>query len=436
MRERSFPSESTPDVQLMSDPTAYVYVDLDGTPHLVGRLWSHTRGKRESATFRYADSWLSFEHRFALEPALTLGPGAHHTAEGRKVFGALGDSAPDRWGRNLLRRKERRTAEEEGRAVRTLREVDFLLGVSDHIRQGALRFCLEEDGPFVARRDEEEVPPVVELPTLLAAAENVLDNRETAAELDLLLAPGSSLGGARPKASVRGRDGSLKIAKFPAKSDEYDEVRWEALGLTLASDAGIETPEWELLDDVDGKPTLLLDRFDRAGSIRRPFLSAMSMLGANDGDTRSYAEIADAIRRHGAEPDADCRALWRRLVFNILISNTDDHLRNHGFLYQGLRGWRLSPVYDLVPIPADIAPRLLSTTVDYEGDPAASLDLALNRAEYFGLDDGEARVVVREVADAVDGWATVAEEQGIPDPEVDRMASAFEHDDLAAARAA
>lgn len=420
----------------MSDPTAFVYVDLEATPRLVGRLWSHTRGRRESATFRYADDWLTFEHRFALEPALALGPGAHHTAEGRKVFGALGDSAPDRWGRNLLRRNERRAAEEQGRAVRTLREVDFLLGVTDEIRQGALRFSLEEGGPFVARADEEEIPPVVELPTLLAAAQSILDDRETAAELNLLLGPGSSLGGARPKASVRDTDGSLKMAKFPATADKYDEVRWEAVALSLAAHAGIETPEWDLLDDINGKPVLLLDRFDRRDDARRPFLSAMSMLGASDGDTRSYAEIADALRRHGAEAGTDCRSLWRRLVFNILVSNTDDHLRNHGFLYEGLRGWRLSPAYDLVPVPVDIAPRALSTTVDYEGDPTASLELALERAAYFGLGEDEARAVARDVGEAVSAWATVAEDMDVADTEVERMASAFEHEDLARARAA
>lgn len=420
----------------MSDPTAYVYVDLEGTPRLVGRLWSHQSGKRESATFRYDESWLSFEHRFPLEPALTLGPGPHHTPHGRAVFGALGDSAPDRWGRNLMRRKERRAAEEEHRSPRTLREVDYLLGVSDRIRQGALRFSFEEDGPFVAGADEEEVPPIIKLPTLLAAADHILEDRETAAELSLLLAPGSSLGGARPKASVQGRDGSLKIAKFPAKSDAYDEVRWETVALTLAADAGIMTPHWQFLDDVNGKPVLLLNRFDRGDSIRRPFLSAMSMLGANDGDARSYAEIADALRLHGAVAEADCQALWRRLVFNILISNTDDHLRNHGFLYDGLRGWRLAPAYDLVPVPIDIAPRSLSTAIDYDGDHAASLELALDRSGYFGLDDDAARVVAREVGVAVSRWAAVAEEMGISAAEVKRMASAFEHEDLESARAA
>lgn len=414
----------------MADTTTYVYVDLEGTPHLVGRLFTHLRRRRESSTFEYADEWLRSDHRFALEPGLILGHGAHHTAEGRALFGAIGDSAPDRWGRRLMRRKERRAAEEEGRDTRALREIDFLLGVYDHARQGALRFNREESGPFLAPGGEDVIPPIVELGELLAITQNFLDDKETTDELRRLLAPGSSLGGARPKASVQNEDGSLKIAKFPSKFDAYDEVRWEAVALALAEEAGIDTPDRNLLQDVNGKPVLLLDRFDREGQTRVPFLSAMSMLSAADGQTRSYAEIADALRQHGAQATADCKALWRRVVFNILISNTDDHLRNHGFLYEGLEGWRLCPAYDLVPVPADLGSRMLSTTIDYGGDPSASIDLALENAYYFELELDEAREVARDVADIVAGWREVARAKGVPDPEIDRMRSAFDHENL------
>lgn len=204
----------------MSAPSAFVYVDLDGKAHLVGRLWVRASKGRETATFEYDDEWLASPRRFSLQPAaMPVGPGPFHTAVGQSLFGPIGDSEPDRWGRTLLARAERVRAAAEGRQRRTLREIDYLLGVSDFTRVGALRFSESEDGPFLAQDGRVRVPPLVELPRLLSAADHVLDDRETAADLRLLLAPGSSLGGARPKASVLDRDGSLWIAKFPAKSD-------------------------------------------------------------------------------------------------------------------------------------------------------------------------------------------------------------------------
>lgn len=417
----------------MSEPTAYGYVDLKGIPHLAGRLWSRVRNGRESATFEYAASWLELDERFALEPALQVGRGPHHTPEGRSIFSALGDSAPDRWGRELIARNERRRAREEGRPPRTLWEIDFLLAVSDFARPGALRFTREEGGPFVTARGPGHVPPLVRLPELLAASDRVLLDTETQDDLRLLLAPGSSLGGARPKASVLDTDGALLIAKFPAPGDAYDVVRWEAVALELAADAGLETSSWRL-QDVAGKAALLVDRFDRDGETRRPFLSAMSMLGAVEHEARSYVEIADVLRQHGAEPRRDLRELWRRIVFSVLVSNTDDHLRNHGFLYAGGRGWRLAPAFDLNPVPVDIKPRVLSTAIGLDGDPSASLELAFEVADHFGLDLEEAREVVREVARSVVGWRRIAEAHGLTGVEIDRMSSAFEHKDLALAK--
>jgi serine/threonine-protein kinase HipA len=268
---------------------------------------------------------------------------------------------------------------------------------------------------------------------LLSAAEHVLSDSDTDEDLRLLLAPGSSLGGARPKASVRDRDGHLAIAKFPNKGDEINTVLWEALALTLAKKAGIPVPAWRL-ENVAGKPILLLRRFDRADGARVPFLSAMSMLEAKDNETRSYMEFVDVLRQYGAEPKADMHALWRRIVLNILISNTDDHLRNHGFLYAGPRGWRLAPAYDLNPVPVDIQPRVLSTAIDLD-DGTASLKLALNVAGYFELAPQEALRIAAEVAKAVSRWRKEAAALGLTKPEIDRMASAFEHEDLAAARA-
>src|SRR2546426_3594665 len=273
-----------------------VYVNLRGAPHLVGRLWTRMRKNTESATFEYDKSWLTHPERFSLEPALKLGPGPFHTASDKPLFGAIGDSAPDRWGRALMRRAERRRAEREGRMPRALREIDYLLMVDDEARQGALRFAAREGGPFLAEQGPTRIPPLVELPRLLSAAEHVLSDTDSDEDLRLLLAPGSSLGGARPKASVRDRNGHLAIAKFPNKGDEVNTVLWEAVALTLAAKAGIPVPAWRL-EIIADKPVLLLRRFDRTGGVRHPFLSAMSMLGATDNETRSYLEFVDALRQ-------------------------------------------------------------------------------------------------------------------------------------------
>jgi serine/threonine-protein kinase HipA len=415
------------------DRETLVYVDLDAAPQLMGRLWARVRKNKESATFEYDDAWLQHPARFSLEPALQLGPGPFHTSADTPMFGAIGDSAPDRWGRALMRRMERRRAEREGGGPpRTLQEIDFLLLVDDEARQGALRFAEREGGPFLREEGVKRIPPLVELPKLLAAAEHVIEEKDTEEDLRLLFAPGSSLGGARPKASVIEKDGHLAIAKFPRKDDEINTVAWEAVALALAKKAGITVPAARV-QTVAKKPVLLLRRFDRDGKRRIPFLSAMSMLGSKDNDARSYLEIVDALRQHGAEPKADMEALWRRLVFNILISNTDDHLRNHGFLYAGREGWRLSPAYDLNPVPTDIKPRILATAIN-EDDNAASLALAMEVAAYFELDAASAGRIAAEVGNAVAKWRDEAARHGLSKAEIDRMMSAFEHEDLEMAR--
>jgi serine/threonine-protein kinase HipA len=412
----------------MMDRQVLVYVDLEGKPHLVGRLWGRMRKDNESATFEYDDEWLKNPAKFSLEPALQLGPGPFHTPADTPMFGAIGDSAPDRWGRALMRRMERRRAEAAGTAPRALREIDFLLLVDDEARLGALRFAEKEGGPFLREEGVKRIPPFVELPKLLAAAEHVMEDKDSEEDLKLLFAPGSSLGGARPKASVVEKDGQLAIAKFPRKEDEINTVVWEAVALGLAEKAGITVPDARV-ETVAGKPVLLLRRFDRDGETRIPFLSAMSMLGSKDNETRSYMEIVDALRQHGAAPKADMEALWRRVVFNILISNTDDHMRNHGFLYAGQEGWRLSPAYDLNPVPTDIKPRILSTAINEE-DTTASLPVAMGVAGYFDLEDKKAREIAAQVGEAVSTWRDEAAKQGIKKSEIDRMASAFEHEDL------
>lgn len=371
-----------------------------------------------------------FEHpaRFALEPALQLGPGPFHTNADTPMFGAVGDSAPDRWGRALMRRMERRRAMREGGSPRTLREIDYLLLVDDEVRVGALRFAETVGGPFLRQEEARRIPLLIELPRLLSAAENVLQGRESDEDLRLLFAPGSSLGGARPKASLRDTDRHLAIAKFPRHDDEYDVVVWERVALQLARNAGIAVPD-SRIETVGGKPVIVLRRFDRIGRQRVPFVSAMSMLGARDNETHSYMEIADALRQHGAAAKEDIPALWRRMVFNVLISNTDDHLRNHGFVYESTRGWRLSAAYDLNPVPVDVKPRVLTTAIN-EDDTTASLELAFEVAGYFELKDREARQVAVEVANSVSAWRREAARHALSKNEIDRMASAFEHEDL------
>jgi serine/threonine-protein kinase HipA len=411
---------------------AFVYMDFPAGPALVGRLWSRIRKGRESASFEYDSGWLARADRFALEPALILAPGPYHTGTDRPMFGAIGDSAPDRWGRLLMRRAERKAAEREKRTPRTLFEMDFLLLVDDEARAGALRFAEKEGGPFLAEPGKFRIPPIVELKRLLSATERVIDDKEDEEDLRLLIAPGSSLGGARPKASVR--DGNnLAIAKFPHRDDSSDVVHWESVALNLAASAGISVPQ-SRVEPVGNKAALILQRFDRQNGARIPFVSAMSMLGAVDNEPHSYLEIVEALRQTGAAPNEDLRQLWRRVVFNVLISNTDDHLRNHGFLYEGPAGWRLSPAYDMNPVPVDVKPRVLSTSIDPD-DPRASVELAFEAAEYFGLKDRESRSIAAEIATVVSSWRSAAEKAGLTRAEIDRMASAFEHEDLRIAQA-
>lgn len=416
---------------------ATVYADLNRSATLVGRLYAIQSGGRERAAFRYDQSWLTHPERFALEPALRLDVSPYYPPAERLLFGAFGDSAPDRWGRMLIARAERRRAVQAGLRPRTLHELDYLLGVHDETRQGALRFtALDDDKPtpesFLATGGPA-VPPLVNLPRLLAASDRLEADTDTDEDLALLLAPGSSLGGARPKASVRDLDGALALAKFPKASDDYPVVRWEMVAIELARRAGLRVPDARL-EEVAGRQVLVVSRFDRMGATRIPFLSAMTLLGAADGDQRSYLEIADALQQYGARAASDLAELWRRMVFTVLISNTDDHLRNHGMLYVGSDGWTLSPAYDLNPTPTDISPRVLRTSIDLDGDATASLDAAMDVHEYFDLDLPTAERIASEVGEAVAAWRAVADQYGLRKSDCDRMATAFDHADLARAR--
>ena len=402
-----------------------VFLDAHGQLRRVGLLRRHAGKRRERVTYEHDPGWLATPEAFQFDPTLPLDHGPIPTPGNKEMFGTIGDSAPDSWGRELMRRAERRAAMRENRQVRTLQESDYLLGVSDNTRLGALRFRLEGEETFQAPQTRG-VPTMVALGDLNLASQRILRGEETDDDLLLLFAPGSSLGGARPKASVIDQHGCLSIAKFPKEADAYSVSRWESIALDLARDCGITTVAHELVDIQHG-PIFITRRFDRSGASRIPFISAMAMTEHDDGDDDcSYLEIVDAIAGHGAAPSQDQTEMFRRIAFSILISNTDDHMRNHGFLWQGRKGWALSPCYDLNPVPD--APRILSTRIDFD-DATASIQLLQEVAEHF-LRPSEGDKVIRDCAEVVRNWRAYAGRRNASSTEIDRMASAFEHEDL------
>jgi serine/threonine-protein kinase HipA len=407
----------------MTEREILVLVDLHGQAVPAGRLFMRTLRGRESATFEYDQEWLAHPQCFALDPLrLPLARGAFHTAGGEKLFPGLTDSAPDRWGRNLMARQARL----EGRKD-TLFESDYMLMVDDATRMGAVRLKLDPEGPFVAH-GSSPIPPLLRLGELLQAADAVQAGEDDSKALQLLLAPGSSLGGARPKASIIDQRGHLSIAKFPASTDEWSVTAWEHVACELARAAGIDVAATRLVD-VAGRKVLVSRRFDRDTAGRIPFLSALALVGAGDGDReRSYFEIADALRQYGVRVDHNLTELWRRMVFNVLISNTDDHLRNHGVVREP-GGWVLAPAFDLNPFPTDVRPRIHALALD-EASHEASLDTVLGASTYFGQPSKDARRLVRRMAEVVGHWRTVARAAGIQSADIERMSSAFEHDDL------
>lgn len=409
-----------------------VHIDLDRRSHRVGLLRRQAARRAETVTFEYDEAWLRDGKRFSIEPALVLTRGLFPPAKGQAIFGSIGDSAPDTWGRRLMQRAERRQAERDGRSVRTLSEIDYLLGVADETRLGALRFKWVGEDIFQAPA-RAGVPALIELGRLLQITERILRDEETDDDLRIIFAPGSSLGGARPKASVVDQHGHLSIAKFPKETDDYSIETWEEIALRLADRAGIITPHHELVD-VAGKAVLLSRRFDRIDGARIPFLSAMAMTGSIDGERGSYPELVDALTHHGVRAKGDAQELYRRMVFNVLVSNVDDHLRNHGFLWVDRNGWSLSPAYDLNPTPTDLKARVLATNIDLD-EGTCSLDLVESAAGYFGLSLVVARDVIRGVAAVTSTWRTIAAEVGARPAEINRMSSAFEHDDLTRALA-
>lgn len=406
-----------------------VTIEIDGQELVAGTLWVHRRGG-QSATFRYADGYLREPRAYELDPVLALRSGVFQTPGGKGMFNAFSDSSPDRWGQNLMRREERERAKTANVTPHTLHGADFLLGVRDDIRQGALRFRKPDSRDYFSSHTNA-VPKVIELSRLLQAVDRYDAGTPQDRDLKDLIDAGGSLGGARPKAAVITHGGNLAIAKFPRKgSDDWDVIGWEKLVLNLAGHAGVHVAPSELIR-VNGRNVLLVDRFERNQGRRIGFTSALTMLEASDGDQRSYVEIAEIIERKSNTVRSDLDQLYRRIVFSILTGNTDDHLRNHGFIRRG-RAWALSPAYDINPNPD--SPGRLSTNIDLD-NADATIDLALSVAEFFRLTQSQARSIILEIETATHNWRQDAQMLGLPPGEVDRMTVAFDSDQRPIARA-
>lgn len=393
-----------------------VHIHWQTQTHWVGRL--HAAERENSVSFEYAPEWLQRSGTFAIDPtSLPLQPGMHH---GGKLFGAIQDCGPDRWGRILIERAVRKKVLTQ----KPYRDIDYVLALDDASRLGALRFRLDAQSPFLAS-STGNLPPLVRLNALLRSADAIHGETETAQDLRFLLGAGSPLGGARPKSAVSLPDGQLAIAKFPKPDDTRDIAAGEILALTLAAQAGIQVAEHRLVP-VGAHSVAVITRFDRVGEDRIPFISASSLLGMSPGDAGAYTQLADGIRQFGDNTVADLRELWRRLVFSLLASNYDDHLRNHGFLMHAPGRWSLSPAFDLNPVPEIDRARTSKTAItEYQEEP--SIAAALQAAARFGLTPAESKTLLRDVFTAVSGWRKTGRRLRLKASVLDTYASAFEH---------
>lgn len=406
----------------------YVFADWSGLPEptLIGVLTAHFAKGKKAFGFEYDKDWLHTDSQRLLDPDLEFYPGPQFPLN-KGNFGVFLDSMPDTWGKTLMRRREAQEARARDEKPKTLYEIDFLLGVYDESRMGALRFKTEMDGPFLDNDDTNPAPPwssLGELQEAVKQLESDSQNDTIRKWISVLIAPGSSLGGARPKANIVDVKKNLWIAKFPSKADPVDKAAWEFLAYKLALASGIDMAKCKL-EKVSGQyHTFLTQRFDRQNGKRVHFASAMTMTGNSEDSVRdnpaSYLEIVEFIENHGVNVDANLHQLWRRIVFNIAISNTDDHLRNHGFILTG-KGWVLSPAYDLNP---SIEKDGLSLNIDMY-DNGLDYDLAKSVGEYFRLGDYEMEAILEDVLAAVKNWESIADQIGIPNRDRELMQKAF-----------
>lgn len=418
----------------MAKREIYVYADWQEVngPLLMGVLTSERLRGKEIFSFEYDKAWLSSGFAQTLDPDLQLYSGPQYLNDDNKFnFGLFLDSSPDRWGRVLMQRREAAEARLQERKPNKLFETDYLLGVNDGHRMGGLRFKLDSDGPFLSDDKRHASPPwtsIRELEQISLKLEDkgAIDHPKYLQWLNMLVNPGSSLGGARPKASVLDPDNHLWIAKFPSKADEGDIGAWEIVTYELAIVSGINMAECQARKFSGNYHTFLTKRFDRTNDGKRiHFTSAMTQLGYIDGADAaagaSYLELVDFITTNGANVDEDLHELWRRIVFSICVSNTDDHLRNHGFLLSN-RGWHLSPAYDINPIESGTGLKLNIS----EDDNALDLDLAMDVYEYFRLDESKALEIIKHVKDTVSKWREVATKYGISKTNQEIKATAFQ----------
>ena len=406
----------------------YVFADWDGleTPTLVGVLSAHFAKGKKAFSFEYDKDWLKTDAQRLLDPDIVFYSGPQYP-NNKENFGIFLDSMPDTWGKTLMKRRAAQEARAKNEKASALYEIDYLLGVYDESRMGALRFKTEMDGPFLDNDNQNPTPPWSSLGELQEAV-NQLENDDHSDAIRkwiaVLIAPGSSLGGARPKANILDAKKNLWIAKFPSKTDTVDKAAWEFLAYQLATAAGIQMADSKI-EKIGGQyHTFLTRRFDRNNRKRIHFASAMTMTGNTEDILKdsapSYLEIVEFIENYGADVDANLHQLWRRIVFNIAISNTDDHMRNHGFLLTA-KGWILSPAYDLNP---SIEKEGLSLNIDMD-DNALSFDLAKSAGAYFRLNDTEMNAILTDVLTVVKDWKAVAKDIGIKNSEITLMSTAF-----------
>ncbi len=395
-------------------------------PSLVGKLYADGGHGRQIVSFEYDDEWLgNVLNAVNIDPDIKSFKGRQYAPTDKLIFGMLADSCPDRWGRLLMKRREAIRAKQEARKPKTLTEVDFLLGVHDETRMGGLRFANIAGGPFLSDDNELSTPPWTTLRKLENASMAFEKNEDGLEEkwLKQLVAPGSSLGGARPKASVLAPDNTLWIAKFPSKHDETNVGAWEMVVHDLSVLCDLDVPEAKLERFSKNGDTFIVKRFDRNENKRIHFASAMTLLGKTDGaDGCSYLDIASIIRQYGESPKRDLLELWKRMVFNMAVSNTDDHLRNHGFLL-GKEGWRLSPAYDVNP---NIYGETLSLNVDDDNN-IIDFGLALSVSKLYDIRENVAKDEINEIKNVVEkNWRSLASKYGLSRSEIEEMSPAFD----------
>ncbi|WP_242132477.1 type II toxin-antitoxin system HipA family toxin [Aestuariivivens marinum] len=406
----------------------YIFAHWKGLeePQLMGVLSAlYAKGKK-AFSFEYDKDWLKSKEQMLLDPDIQFYSGPQYP-NNKENFGVFLDSMPDTWGRTLMKRRASQQAAVNNEKAKTLYEIDYLLGVYDESRMGALRFKLDPEGPFLDDNELNPTPPWSSIRELQEAAKNFEieeDNDEVRKWLAVLMAPGSSLGGARPKANILDENKELWIAKFPSKNDTVDKAAWEYLAYQLAIKAGIHMAPSKIEKISGSFNTFFTKRFDREEGCRLHFASAMTMTGNNEDTIRdnpvSYLELAEFIQNHGAMINDNLEQLWRRIVFNIAISNTDDHLRNHGFILTN-QGWVLSPAYDLNP---SIDKDGLALNIDMDNN-ALDYDLVKSVGEFFRLDDKQMDKIIQEVLTVVATWKEVAKEIGISNKEKTFMSKAF-----------